>query len=400
MKKKIILLAIVTSLCLSGGLSFISTGQAATHEKAQGSSQKANEKELKAAKSAAIRDTKEEIGMIKSEIRTLESNLSAAKRALAKARQSEVEQREKCDELERKLSAKKTVYKLAETRIASGNTRAADGQAALALEINELEKEYTEALEQWELDKMVANDSSVVIDINKNLISQYQKRQTESEKMVDDIRANRNVDTHLQKIQNKKAAAEPAANPNLQKNKDKPASRQDAAPAAPAANASKAKAPQEKVGAAPTANKPTAQRNLESVKKGQPEKTPQTKAPDNRSKQDIRNAQRAQKKAEKQAKEDKEKAAKLAKEKAERQAKEAKALKSKQTSEARKIAEQEAKAREKNNMQPPATELHASPNAAPDSKEKRLLELLQLYQQDKISPREYQNRRSKIIEEK
>ena len=77
----------------------------------------------------AVKGTKAEISAIKSEIRYLESNLNKAQRALDKARESEAEQRVRCDELEEQLSAKRTIYKLAEGRIAAG--KCADGDSRI-----------------------------------------------------------------------------------------------------------------------------------------------------------------------------------------------------------------------------------------------------------------------------
>ncbi|MBO4796712.1 MAG: hypothetical protein J5553_04935, partial [Verrucomicrobia bacterium] len=93
------------------------------------------------------------------------------------------------------------------------------------------------------------------------------------------------------------------------------------------------------------------------------------------------------------------KAAKQAEKEAKAAAKAAKAAQEKAAEESRKIAEQVANEREKNkDILPPAdTKVVLPANAT--TKEAKLLELLNLYRQDKISPREYQERRSKILKD-
>ena len=131
---------------------------------------------------------------------------------------------------------------------------------------------------------------------------------------------------------------------------------------------------------------------------------------------------KAEKKAkealEKKAKEEAEAAEKAAREaarQAEKQAKEAAELErkaqaeaerqaEKQAKEARKIAEKLAQDREASQEAgmialPPITP-ETDPNLFPaDSKEARLLKLLELYREDKISPRDYQKQRAKILAE-
>ena len=151
MKKKLTLLLLVAALVGVGGASpLLPTLKAATTE-------------LK----SALKDTRTEINALNKDIRTLQANVSRAKKSLDKSRNSEAKLRQAFDAMESQLSAKKTVYQLAEGRIAAGNLRAAEGQAALAAEIKALEDEYAASMEKWEMDKLVANDSHTVIDINQ-----------------------------------------------------------------------------------------------------------------------------------------------------------------------------------------------------------------------------------------
>ena len=173
MKKKITLLLIAVALCVGGFPVYVNSVRAA------------DSAEIK----TAVKDTKAEISYLKSEIKTLESNLSSAKKSLEKARRSEDTQRALCDDLSTQIANKKGIYKLAESRIAAGNTRAAEGQAALAAEIQELEDQYTASLEQWEMDKLVANDSNTVIEINKKLIALRKSRLRELDARVEALKS-------------------------------------------------------------------------------------------------------------------------------------------------------------------------------------------------------------------
>ncbi|MBO7391959.1 MAG: hypothetical protein J6U77_05615, partial [Verrucomicrobia bacterium] len=173
MKKKITLLLIAVALCVGGFPVYVNSVCAAESAEIKN----------------AVKDTKAEISYLKSEIKTLESNLSSARKSLDKARRSEDTQRALCDELSTQIANKKGIYKLAESRIAAGNTRAAEGQAALAAEIQELEDKYTASLEQWEMDKLVANDSNTVIEINKKLIAQRKSRLRQLDARVDALKS-------------------------------------------------------------------------------------------------------------------------------------------------------------------------------------------------------------------
>ena len=450
MKRKIMLFLAVAALCL-GGVSPMTPDLRADEPDPV---------------KEAVKGTKAEISAIKSEIRYLESNLNKAQRALDKARESEAEQRVRCDELEEQLSAKRTIYKLAERRIAAGNLRAAEGQDELAAEIKELEEQYTETIDQWEMDKFVANDSNTVIDINKKILSLRKKRLKELEDREELLKSDVPEEALAAFISEKEAreaelkAQEELRLKNEQALREKTEAEielvqkpidQDQVPADDvktvisdvkseggseldmALNAAVAESQRTAEAlrlAEEKANDESLSRTEARAARAEVKQARRAYKAALRAEEDAREAiedeakekAKAEKKAkealEKKAKEEAEAAEKAAREaarQAEKQAKEAAELErkaqaeaerqaEKQAKEARKIAEKLAQDREASQEAgmialPPITP-ETDPNLFPaDSKEARLLKLLELYREDKISPRDYQKQRAKILAE-
>lgn len=374
MKKKLTLLLLAAALVGIGGAApLVPTLQAATTE-------------LK----SALNDTKAEIKALQKDIRTLESNVSRATQSLDKSRKSEAKLRQACDAMESKLSAKKTVYQLAEGRIAAGNLRAAEGQAALAAEIKALEDEYTASVEKWEMDKLVANDSHTVIAINEKLISLRKARIRELETRLNVLKSD-DAEAEIAKIRAEQAQRQSALilESEAQAGNALKEAVVEAEKAAPAP-AAVAQTEAEKAAQAQVLAQAEAEKAAQAKAKAEQEAVAKAQA-------EAEKAAQAQAKAEKEAKA----AAKKAEDEAKAAARKAEAEKEKQLREARKIAEKEAQNREKNLKQAPALQTPKAPGDStldPKSKEARLQEILELYRQDKITPRQYQVRRAAILD--
>lgn len=387
MKKKLTLLLLAAALVGVGGTApLVPTLQAATTE-------------LK----SALNDTKAEIKALKKDIRTLESNVSKATKSLDKSRKSEAKLRQACDAMESKLSAKKTVYQLAEGRIAAGNLRAAEGQAALAAEIKALEEEYTASMEKWEMDKLVANDSHTVIEINQKLISLRKARIKELENRVNVLKSD-DAEAEMAKIKAEQALQQSAlileSEAQAQKALQETVAEAEKAAPAPAAVA---QAEAEKAAQAQAVAQAEAEKAAQAKAKAEAEKVALAqaeaeKAAQAKAKADQEAAAKAKAEADKVAQAQAKAQAEADKE-AQAKAK-AEAEKEKQLKEARKIAEKEAQNREKNLKQAPAVQTPKAPTDStldPKSKEAKLQEILELYRQDKITPRQYQERRAAIL---
>jgi len=125
-----------------------------------------------------------EIKILKKEISGLQKSSNTSKNALKKARIDEIKYRELSDEIEKKLSAKRVVYKLAEERIANGNANASAGQPALAAEIKKLEADYQNSLEEWKSSILLVNDAEVWGNVLDYSIREKQKQQENLEEYL------------------------------------------------------------------------------------------------------------------------------------------------------------------------------------------------------------------------